>query len=157
MIFVKLIIKAGGDDGMKTFKLKMLKIVNRKDKKFVHTDIPLLDGLIINREDEQNRWLIEAYIDKKHFDYFNDLYKKNKELMVQVKITKESNEPALFITSIIGVNEIDEPSMNVLLLGTIVDHEQQKVEELFTSLIGKGYEGKELLEQFKRLYRKKNL
>lgn len=41
---------------MKTFKLFSLHIV--KEDKLV--DIPLEDGLIINKEDEHNTWLIEV-------------------------------------------------------------------------------------------------
>jgi len=135
---------------MKTFKLKMLEIIDHRGDEFVHTNIPLLDGLSINREDDQNHWLIEAYIDREYLDFFTNLYKKNDEIMIQVKITKESNEPATFITSIIGVNEIGD-SMNVLLLGTIVDRRKHKIEELLTSLIDKGYQGRELLEKFKEI------
>lgn len=135
---------------MKTFKLKMLEIIDHRGDEFVHTNIPLLDGLSINREDDQNHWLIEAYIDREYLDFFTNLYKKNDEIIIQVKITKESNEPATFITSIIGVNEIGD-SMNVLLLGTIVDRRKHKIEELLTSLIDKGYQGRELLEKFKEI------
>lgn len=139
---------------MKTFKLKMLKIVKQKGKEFVYTTIPLLDGLIINREDEQNRWLIEAHITKEYAPFFRELHAQNRDVFAQVKITKESNEPALFLASIVSINEIDESSMNVLLLGTIVDDQNQEVEEIFTSLINEGYQGKELLAQFKKIYYK---
>ena len=47
---------------MKTFKLISLQIV--EDAKLV--DVFLEDGLIINREDDQNSWLLEAYTDHTH-------------------------------------------------------------------------------------------
>jgi len=135
---------------MKTFKLKMLEILGHKDDEFIQLNVPLLDGLSINREDEQNRWMFEAYIDHEYMDFFQKLYERNDELMIQVKITKESNEPATFITSIIGVNKIGD-FMNVLLMGTIVDSRKNKIEELLTSLIDEGYQGKELLQKFKEI------
>ena len=44
---------------MKTFKLFSLEVV--EDDKSV--EVPLEDGLILNKEDERSTWLIEAYTD----------------------------------------------------------------------------------------------
>ncbi|MEC5425129.1 YwpF family protein [Virgibacillus sp. C22-A2] len=135
---------------MKTFKLKTLEILEQKDEVIVQQRIPLLDGLIINREDEKNQWTIEAYTESSYLSFFDLLRKEKEEIMVQVKITKESNEPATFITSIIGINEIGT-NLNVLFVGTIIDRRKGKVEEMLTGLIEDGYQGKELLEKFKEL------
>lgn len=120
----------------------MLKIIVPEQKTYVHNEIPLIDGLIINREDDNNQWLIEAYIDKEYLALFNELHEKNAELIVQVKITKESNDPALFISSITGVNEVAESSMNVLLLGTMMDEDHQSFDKLFSSLQNQNNEQK---------------
>ncbi|WP_373895860.1 YwpF family protein [Virgibacillus natechei] len=138
---------------MKTFKLKLLEIIEQRDDSLMPKKIPLKDGLAINREDDNNQWVIEAFIDYSYLDYFNDLKKEN-EIVVQVKITKESNEPATFITSIIGVNEIGE-HMNVLFLGSIVDRRINKVEDILTALIDEGYQGKDLITKFKEVIAKK--
>ena len=42
--------------------LKALDIIENDSRK----KIELIDGLIINREDEENQWIIEAYIDQKY-------------------------------------------------------------------------------------------
>lgn len=134
---------------MKTFKLKKLEIVDHQediDKK----TIELLDGLIINREDEKGRWLIEAYMDRSFFDYFHKLHENKEEIMVLATITKESNDPATFITTILGINDISE-NINVLFLGEIIDRRKSMIEELLTSLIDQGYQGKELLQKFKEM------
>jgi|SRR5690625_1025730 len=135
---------------MKTFKLKSLEIFAHEEEEILQHNIPLLDGLIINREDDQDQWTIEAFIDKSYYSFFEELKEENDEFMIQVKITKESNEPATFITSIIGINEIGE-NMNILLVGTIVDRRINKIEEMLSSLIEEGYQGNELLEKFKEL------
>lgn len=135
---------------MKTFKLKKLEIIDHISDDILQTNIPLKDGLIINREDEQNRWVLEAYMDHSHLEFFKKLESKDKEIMVQVKITKESNEPATFITSIIGVNEIGA-HVNVLFMGTIVDQRKHKIEEKLTALIEEGYQGEELLKKVKEV------
>ncbi len=55
---------------MKTFKLKKLIVKEGIEAKLLQHEIKLLDGLIINREDEQNRWLIEAFIDQSYLEFF---------------------------------------------------------------------------------------
>ncbi|SHG24750.1 YwpF family protein [Ornithinibacillus halophilus] len=133
---------------MKTFKLKEFQILVNKNGDIVKHPIQLIDGLIINREDEKNRWTIEAYIEQSYFDFFEQLKGTRDEIMVEVRITKESNEPATFISSIIGINKI-ESNMNVLLSGQIVDQRKSKIEGLLTDLVQEGYQGEELIDKFK--------
>jgi hypothetical protein len=128
---------------MKTFKLKMLTIINQENGKIVQNRIPLLNGLIINREDDTNQWIIEAYIEKTNKAYFNQLLENKEELMLQVKITKESNEPATFITSILSINEIGE-NINVLFIGTVIERKEKNILKELTSLLEEGYRGKKL-------------
>ncbi|HEX6595186.1 MAG TPA: YwpF family protein [Bacillota bacterium] len=135
---------------MKTFKLKSLRIIESIKAEIIEHDIELLDGLIINREDEHDRWLVEAYVDQQYMDLFKRLQREREEIMIEVKITKKSNLPATFITSIIGINTIGE-RMNVLFMGKIVDQRKSKIEKMLRSLITKGYQGEELLEKFKQL------
>jgi YwpF-like protein len=133
---------------MKTFKLKLLNIMEEKDGEIMPHKIELLDGLIINREDENNQWTIEAYLDKSYLPFFEELWKQKPEILIQVKITKESNDTATFITTIIDINEIGS-HINVLFLGNIVDKRKASIEALLTTLIDKGYQGEELLDKFK--------
>lgn len=105
---------------MKTFKLKSLILLDRKNDALTQNVIPLMDGLIIDREDEENQWIIEAYIDHSYKKYFTALKNKQNEIMLQVKITKESNDPAFFKSNIIGINSIGQ-HMNILFKGTIID------------------------------------
>ncbi|MFD1849220.1 YwpF family protein [Oceanobacillus bengalensis] len=103
---------------MKTFKLKMLTIKGNNERQ--EKQIPLLDGLIINREDDKNQWIIEAYIEQGYQTFLEELFKKEDSLLLKVKITKENNNPAFFNCIIIGVNRIGD-NLNVLFKGTIVD------------------------------------
>lgn len=135
---------------MKTFKLKCLEIIEDKNEDIILNDIPLLDGLTINREDEENTWVIEAYTEQTYMEFFKKLKKENDEVLIQVKITKESNDPATFLTSIIGINEIGS-QMNVLFSGIIVDKQKSKIQEMLTTLVEEGYQGESLLEKFKEL------
>ncbi|GGA87708.1 YwpF family protein [Ornithinibacillus halotolerans] len=135
---------------MKTFVLKALQIIESNNEEIVKTDIELLDGLIINREDDKNTWLIEAYVNNSYFNYFDKISQQQDQIMIEVKITKDSNAPATFITSIDSINNVGE-HINVIFTGTIVDKRKSKIEEMLEKLIEKGYEGEELLETFKKL------
>ncbi|WP_404452420.1 YwpF-like family protein [Virgibacillus necropolis] len=135
---------------MKTFKLHSLEIVENKDDDFVQHEIPLLDGLIINREDEQNRWVIEAFMEKDNFEVFHNLKEIDDTVMLQVKITKESNTPATFITSLLSINEIGD-RINVIFMGTIVDQRKDIVKDMLKKLIEEGYQGESLYKKFKEL------
>lgn len=134
---------------MKTFKLKGLKIMSNNDDIVKTKHVDLIDGLVINREDEHG-WLIEAFIDRDYWDYF-EMIKDSEDVMIQVKITREENDPAFFVTKIVGMNEIGEERMNVLFQGKIVDHSKRRIEKLLEMIIEEGYQGKSLLEKFKEL------
>src|SRR5690625_5400776 len=70
------------------------------------TIIPLHDGLIIDQEDDYNRWIIEAFIDQKYKSFLKKM-SKNENVILKVKITKESNKPATFQTTIAHITNID--------------------------------------------------
>lgn len=133
---------------MKTFKLKSLMILEHVDQQVQERVIPLIDGLIINREDQKATWLIEAYVDASYEDYLREV-KLQEDVMIQVKITKESNEPATFITSITSVNMIGD-QMNILFLGKMVDLRRGEAQKVLKQLVHEGYEGEVLLEHFRK-------
>ena len=135
--------------------LKALDIIENQGEQVTQKKIELIDGLIINREDEENQWIIEAYTDQKYLHYFEKLQDKNEEIMIEVKITKETNDPATFMTSMIGLNKIGS-QMNVLFKGTIaVDQYSNRIERTLKSLLNKGYQGEELFEKLKNSIHKK--
>lgn len=135
---------------MKTFKLYSLEIVENKDEDIIQHEIPLLDGLIINRENEQNQWIVEAFMEKDNFEIFHNLKEENDTVMLQVKITKETNTPATFITSILSINEIGD-RINVIFMGTIVDQRKGIIKDMLKKLIEEGYQGESLYKKFKEL------
>lgn len=132
---------------MKTFKLKGLQIVADEKKEIAPKTIPLIDGLVINREDDIG-WLIEAFIDTSYKTYFSKI-EDTEELMIKVKITREDNDPAFFITEVIAINEISEERINVIFQGKLVDHRKSRIEELLEEILEQGYQGASLLKKFK--------
>ena len=107
----------------------------------------LIDGLVINREDEQG-WLIEAFVDKKYLSYVQSI-REHDEMMIKVKSTREDNDPAFFISRIVSINEIGDHKMNILFQGKIVDQGKSRIEELLERIIEEGYQGESLLKKFK--------
>lgn len=134
---------------MKTFKLVELLIVDYESDDYKTVSVPLIDGLIINREDKENRWLVEAYIKREWLDFFKKLEKHYKELIIHVRITTMSNDLATCVSSIIDINEIGE-NMNVLLLGTMANRRTTTVERILKELKEKGVKGKELLVELQK-------
>ncbi|RTR32957.1 hypothetical protein EKG37_07800 [Robertmurraya yapensis] len=129
---------------MKTFKLISLQIVKQDE----WLDIPLEDGLIINKEDENNTWLMECYTDKSFYDLFYECIDQEKELLVQVVITKKENDPAPFKVKARSLQTF-ENHISVLLEGTLKRAKNHYAELLLGDLLEKGLTGDELLDEFK--------
>ncbi|MDY0406040.1 YwpF family protein [Virgibacillus sp. 179-BFC.A HS] len=134
---------------LKTFKLKKLRIVEGTGEELLYHHIKMIDGLIINREDDQDRWVIEAYTQMDQFPIFERLQQEREEFMLEAIITKENNTPVVFIGNLIGLNKMEE-NMNVLFMGKIVDQRKSKIESLLETLIIEGYQGESLLKAFKK-------
>ncbi|AKL78091.1 YwpF-like family protein [Bacillus velezensis] len=134
---------------MKTFKLVDLN-VERLDKDDQPIEqFPLLDGLIINKEDGENHWLIEALVPAEHLSFFDMLMKSQKEAKVFVTITKKSNRPAQLTGRIKNIVEL-ERSIQVLIYGQMVSRNHPGSESILESLVKEGYSGSRLIEAFKQ-------
>ncbi|BDG81858.1 MULTISPECIES: YwpF-like family protein [Bacillus] len=134
---------------MKTFKLVDLNVerVDKEEKSI--EQFPLIDGLIINKEDGENHWLIEALVPKEHLSFFDQLQKKQAEVKVFVTITKKSNRPAQLTAAVKNIAELEE-SISVLIYGQMVTRKQQGTETILESLVKEGYTGARLIEAFKQ-------
>lgn len=129
---------------MKTFKLVALEVVEDGNS----VEIPLEDGLIINKENERSSWLLEAYTTLSLYDYFKKIYDEKREIIVQAVITKRENDPAFFQTKIVSLNKFEE-HMSVLFEGQLRRNRRDYSELLLDSLIEKGLGGQALLTEFK--------
>jgi hypothetical protein len=130
--------------GVKTFKLISLQIV--EDSALV--DVILEDGLIINREDDQNSWILEAYTDQTHLAFFQKAYDTKQDIFVKVVITKKENDPATFITKVKTVKQLGG-QISVLFEGKLKRHKNNYAETLLDHLLQKGLDGNALMVEFK--------
>nr|WP_263324222.1 YwpF-like family protein [Neobacillus sp. Marseille-Q6967] len=129
---------------MKTFKLVAMEIVEDGNS----VEVPLEDGLIINKENESSTWLLEAYSDLTLYDYFKNIQDETREVIVQVVITKRENDPAFFQTKIVTLNKF-ENHISILFEGQLRRNRRDYSELLLDSLIEKGLGGQALLTEFK--------
>ncbi|MBA2871262.1 hypothetical protein HNQ85_001532 [Anoxybacillus calidus] len=130
---------------MKTFKLAALSILHDE----VHReDISLIDGLIINKEDNRNRWLIEMYLDKKYEELFSRLQQANEEFRLQVTISHKSNDPANMLATVRSITRMSE-HMSVLMDGLLVRNKTDLAEIVLANLVEQGLQGEALLKEFK--------
>ncbi len=134
---------------MKTFKLKSFFILSEEGNQSKLHEIPLVDGLIINREEANHRWLIEALaleddvaLVKKELDAG--------DLKVEVTITKRDNPPAAFVAKLRSINKLEE-HVSVLLDAVMIQDKKDVSDLLLSDLIDEGYSGDDLLDKFKKI------
>ncbi|MBZ9532857.1 hypothetical protein KGR20_01115 [Cytobacillus oceanisediminis] len=135
---------------MKTFKLISLQILTKERL----IPITLMDGLIINKEDDYNHWLIEVYTDLSSIDFLEESFQKKEELLVQAVITKKANDPAPFEVMILSIQKFGDKA-SILLEGTLKRDRKDYAELLLQYLIEEGYEGKNLSSKFTELMQSK--
>jgi hypothetical protein len=141
-----MVVEVFGEGGLvclKTFKLVLLQVVEDSGIK----DIPLEDGLIINREDDKNSWLIEAYTDHVHLPFFQQVHDSKQDLTIQVVITKRENDPATFQTKVSSVKKLGEHA-SILFEGTLKRAKNNYAEQLLDHLLQKGLDGPALMQEF---------
>jgi len=135
---------------VKTFKLISLQILTKERL----IPITLMDGLIINKEDDYNHWLIEVYTDLSSIDFLEESFQKKEELLVQAVITKKANDPAPFEVMILSIQKFGDKA-SILLEGTLKRDRKDYAELLLQYLIEEGYEGKNLSRKFTELMQSK--
>ncbi|SEQ54798.1 YwpF family protein [Piscibacillus halophilus] len=133
---------------MKTFKLISIEVLEKSGDELHNKEIDIIDGLIIDREVSEDRWLIECLVPRSYLDYFKDKQEQNRELVVQVRITKAANPKATIVAKINSINDIED-DINLILRGNLVNREREQVEQMLQELIEAGYQGASLLKKFK--------
>lgn len=129
---------------MKTFKMVSFGFVKEDD---VH-NIPLVDGIIINQNNSDDTWILEAFITKDHLKHFEKFEKSGAEFNVQVIITSSDNDPAPFHVKIDSITEIGE-KFSILMKGTVTVRTKYAV-TLLKTLLEENLSKEELLQRFEQ-------
>jgi hypothetical protein len=132
---------------LKTFKLCSLVVL--LDNDIEPNEIPLVAGLIINKEEVQKNWLIEAVVTENQEPYFRKLLETQEKFMVEATITKRFNAPATFVCTVKNINKINN-NISVLLDGLLVVKEDDFSDMILRSILEEGFEGEEIFKEFKR-------
>jgi YwpF-like protein len=137
---------------MKSFKLISLQMITEKQEL---VDIELVDGLIINKENDSNTWIVEALVEATHYDELKDsLPNEDEEVRIQAVITKQENDPAVFET-ILKTRKLVDGHISLLFAGHLQNTRSKYAELLLEDLLKKGFTGDELLKEFKEKIRSK--
>jgi YwpF-like protein len=129
---------------VKTFKLISLHVV----EDYGLIEIKLLEGLVINKENDTRTWLLEAYVPTTYLDYFEELQKKSDQFTLQIIISRRENDPAYFYSQSLKINKLSNDKMSLLFSGK-VKNSNTYAELLLANLIEKGFSGERLLNEFK--------
>lgn len=139
-------------DLMKSFKLISLQIVTDQLQLI---DIELVDGLIINKENNSNTWIVEALVDSNHYDTLKgSLPNDNKDVHIQAVITNKDNGPALFKT-VLKTRKLVDGHISLLFVGHLQNTRSTYAELLLEDLVHKGFTGDQLIKEFKEKIRSK--
>lgn len=131
-------------NGLKSFKIIALQLMDQQQP----IEIPLTDGLVINMESEDGEWIIEAYIDKRFRQSFQEKYQNQDPFEIRVVITHSGNDPAPFTVQVHSIQELDQ-HISVLLKGKLSKKRIEYLELLLNELIKEGYNGEALRAEFK--------
>lgn len=135
---------------MKTFKLYSLEILEEDNS----VEVPLVGGLILNKEDEHSTWLLEAYTDLSLYEYFKKIHDEHREVIIEAVITKKENAPAFFQTKICSLLKF-EKEISVLFEGHLRKNKSDYSELLLENLLQKGLEDQDLLNEFREKLKSK--
>lgn len=138
---------------MKTFKLCSLAVLFDNESKEEHYDggkeIPLVDGLIINKEEAHKNWLLDAVVTEEWKDFFDEYKQSERQFMAEVTITKKTNDPATLVCQVISVQSLKK-HVSVHLEGILVVKKDDLSDMLLKNLLKEGLTGEELFQEFKR-------
>ena len=138
---------------MKTFKLISLHVTG--DHGLI--EINLEDGLIINKEDENRTWLLEASVSASYEDYFQSLLEDEKDLTLQIVISRKENEPAYYYSKLFHIRKLDSDSLSVLFKGSLNRSRSNYAEQVLTNLIEKGVNRTRALNTIQKTHEVKSI
>lgn len=129
---------------MKTFKLISIEVFDHD----TFREIEMVDGLIINKEDEKNTWLIEIYTKPDQVDFFEKSLQNQEDQIIRVVITKKDNDPVSFHIQTRSITKLDN-NVSVMLHGTLKRTSRKNYSEiLLKDLLAQGLNGETLLQEF---------
>lgn len=138
---------------MKTFRLVSFQCLEQEQGEIVHLPIPLKEGLIINREEKDGSWLINAVIDRDQENWFIHSRDQENPLVMEVTITDPRNEPAIMTGTVMDESDLSE-GISLLIKAKMAGGQEDVSQMILEDLAEEGYTGPEMIKEFQ--VRKKN-
>nr|WP_239575267.1 YwpF-like family protein [Geomicrobium sediminis] len=132
---------------VKTFRLKGLRLLLEKDVEPEEERINMREGLVINRE-EEGWWLVEAVVDETAKTLFEDLLNNETDVMMEVIISHENNDPATMVGRVRSTRPL-ENGFAILIDSKMAMKKEDVFNYILDSLIADGYTGDQLIEEFR--------
>ncbi|MFZ4450743.1 YwpF family protein [Salibacterium aidingense] len=132
---------------MKTFQLVSLHLLLKQKKDIATCEVPLEEGLIINREEKDKSWLIEAVVPTEEEMFFREKMKQGEKMVLEVIITDRHNTPALMTGSIRHIITLEE-KISVMLDAKMAAGKDDVSKLILEELIKDGYTGEDMVKEF---------
>ncbi|RSL31962.1 hypothetical protein D7Z54_18465 [Salibacterium salarium] len=132
---------------MKTFRLVSIQLLLMQQDKINTRIVPLKEGLIINREETDKSWLIEAVVPTDDKEFFQEKQDRKETVVLEVIITDRNNEPAM-MTGTVRDTIMLEDSISVMIDAKMAASKDDVSNLILEGVIEDGYTGDALLKEF---------
>ena len=113
---------------MKSFKIVDIKMQHENN----YIILDLLDGIIINKEAGKDSWIVEVAISEDFKDILEEFI--GTEVTLLIRITRTSNQPALFEGKFLEMNSINR-GISLLFIGDIIQQDPNYAENLWKRIM----------------------
>ncbi|MGY4689145.1 YwpF family protein [Salibacterium sp. K-3] len=132
---------------MKTFRLVSLTLLLKAEENIEPYYVPLKEGLIINREEKDRTWLIEAVLPQQEDERFRSKMDTEEQMVLEVIITDQHNDPALMSGKVRQIVSL-EKDISVMFDAAMAAGKDDVSNLILEELIGEGYSGEAILSEF---------
>ncbi|SFM08672.1 YwpF family protein [Salibacterium qingdaonense] len=132
---------------MKTFRLVSLFLLLKEEKDVYSYRVPLQEGLIINREERNKSWLIEAVLPQSEEETFRPKMEAERQMVLEVVITDTHNDPALMTGRVRSIVPL-ESRISVIFDAVMASGKDDVSNMILEGLIEEGYSGHDMLSEF---------
>ncbi|SFP53057.1 YwpF family protein [Salibacterium halotolerans] len=132
---------------MKTFRLVSLFLLPAEKKGIASYRVPLQEGLIINREERDKSWLIEAVLPQSEEETFRRKMETQEQMVLEVIITDTHNDPALMTGLVRRIVPLEQ-RISVMFDAVMAAGKDDVSNLILEQLIEEGYSGHDMLSEF---------
>ncbi len=130
---------------VKTYRLFSLRVFEGHENGVTQKNIPIENGLIIDVEDGDKKWLVDAIFEET--DDFSPV--EGQTLLIEVVITSKNNYPATMVVDVKKITTLSTKK-SFLLEGHMAINRDEIIELILQGIVEEGISGTALLNEFKK-------